>query len=229
MYRKVSLFIAMVGLIFSLGSSISEAATTSAATCTPTVSAQKIKENSVTLKVTCAALKSTKVTVKMTLENNDDDDSTSNKTATVKLSKAGVANIKIVGLDAATSYSAKVKVKKSSGSYSVSSSSIDFSTKGSDYSPEIDTIKSITESSAKLNIVCDDLDKDAVNVQVAYKKKTSWSTKTFDLTLDSDGEGSVTLDGLKSDTAYSFKIRIKKSGESNYSAYSAIKTAATED
>ena len=198
--------------------------------CTPVIKEQKVKETSVTLKLTCSTLKKTKATVKIEVENNDDSDSTSTQTVTATLSKTGTASIKVSGLDAATSYSVKAKVKKSSkGTYGSYSSAIDTETKGSDYEPTIDAIKSITESSAKLAIICDDLESDSVNVQVAYKKKTSWSKKDYALTLDGDGEGSVTIDGLKSDTAYSFKIRIKKATESTYSAYSSIKTATTDE
>ncbi|MFZ2192999.1 MAG: hypothetical protein WAV31_02045, partial [Candidatus Moraniibacteriota bacterium] len=98
-----------------------------------------------------------------------------------------------------------------------------------DYDPVIDKINGITEDSAKLKISCDDLENKVVDVQVAYKKKTSWSTKTFSFTLDDDGEGSLSMDNLKSDTLYSFKIRIKKDGSSSYSVYSPIKTATTDE
>ena len=133
-------------------------------------------------------------------------------------------------LDSATDYSFKVKVKKSSSKkYSSYSSSVSATTKGSDYEPAIDKINGITDDSVKLNISCDDLDKEAVDVQVAYKKKSSWSTKTFSLTLDDDGEGSLTMDDLKSDTLYSFKIKIKKDNDSAYSTYSSTKTATTDE
>jgi hypothetical protein len=47
--------------------------------------------------------------------------------------------------------------------------------------------------------------------------------------MDSDGEASITMDGLKSDMLYSFKARIKKNDESGYSAYSSIETATTDE
>ena len=208
----------------------SAATTTSSSTCTPTLSVQKTKETSVSLKVTCLALKSKKVSMKIQVENNDDNDSTSTKTATAKLGKTGMVTFNLSGLDAGTSYTFKVKIKDASKSaYSSYSAGVDTTTKGSDYDPKIDSIKSITESSAKLNISCDDLENEAVNVQVAYKKKDSWSVKSFDLTLDDDGEGSIKMESLKSETEYSFKIRIKKSGEDTYSAYSSVKTATTDE
>ena len=224
--------IALAIAVMPLGSVPAAWATTesTSTSCTPVIKEQKVKETSVTLKLTCTSLKKTKVTVKIEVENNDDSDSTSTRTVTATLSKTGTASIKVSGLDAGTSYSLKAKVKKNSkGSYGSYSSAIDTETKGSDYEPAIDAIKSITESGAKLEIACDDLESESVSVQVAYKKKTSWSKKDYTLTLDDDGEGSVTIDGLKADTAYSVKIRNKKATESTYSAYSSIKTATTDE
>ena len=197
--------------------------------CTPTVKISETKETSVKLKITCSNLKKEKVKMKI-LVNNDDEDSDSYKKATATLGKNGSVKLKISGLDSATSYSFKVKVKKSSSSsYSSYSSSVSTTTKGSDYEPAIDKINGITDDSVKLNISCEDLEDEAVNVTVAYKKKSSWSTKTFSLTLDDDGEGSITMDDLKSDTAYTFKIKIKKNDDSSYSAYSATETATTDE
>lgn len=222
--------IAIVALSFGSVPAVRATTESVSTSCTPVIKEQKIKETSVTLKLTCASLKKTRVTVKIEVENNDDSDSTSTRTVAATLSKTGTASIKVSGLDAATSYSLKAKVKKNSkGSYGSYSTAIDTETKGSDYEPAIDSIKSITESGAKLEIACDDLENESVSVQVAYKKKTSWSKKDYTLKLDDDGEGSVTIDGLKSDTAYSFKIRIKKASESTYSAYSSIKTATTDE
>jgi hypothetical protein len=200
-----------------------------ASTCTPTMKVQETKESYVKLKVTCADLKSTKVTMKI-LVSNDDTDTDSYKKVTATLGKKGSLSLKIKNLDSSTSYSFKVKMKKaSSSSYSSYSSSASTTTKGSDYEPEIDKINGLTEDSAKMNISCDDLENEAVSVQVAYKKKTTWSIKTFTLTLDDDGESSITVDGLKSDTLYNFKIRIKKASDSSYSTYSSVKTATTDE
>jgi len=200
-----------------------------ASICTPAIKVQEIKETSVKLKATCLSLKKTKVSMRI-LVNNDDDDSDFYKTVKATLGKSGSASLKIGGLDSATSYSFKVKVKKSSGSsYSPYSSSVSATTKGSDYEPEIKKINGITDDSVKLNISCDDLENKVVDVQVAYNKKSSWSTKTFSLTLDDDGEGSIIMNGLKSDTSYTFKIKIKKDDHSTYSAYSSVKTATTDE
>jgi len=200
-----------------------------ASPCTPVVKVQETKETSVKLKVTCSSLKNIKVKIKI-LVSNDDTDSDSYKSATVTLGKKGSVSLKVSGLDSATSYSFKVKAKKSSSSsYSSYSSSISAETKGSDYDPAIDKINGITDDSVKLNISCDDLESETVDVQVAYKKKSSWSTKTFSLTLDDDGEGSITMDDLKSDTSYTFKIKIKKNDDSTYSTYSSAKIATTDE
>lgn len=200
-----------------------------ASTCTPIVSVQETKETSVKLKITCSRLVKTKVSMKI-LVNNDDEDSDSYKTVKATLGRSGSISLKISGLNSATSYSFKVKLKKvSKGSYSSYSSSVSTTTKGSDYTPVIDKINGITNNSVKLHISCDDLESEAVDVQVAYTKKSSWSTKTFSLALDDDGEGSITMDNLKSDTSYTFKIKIKKDDDSSYSTYSDTKTAATDE
>ena len=228
MSKKIALA-SFLGLTIFLGWLGAPGKAYAADSCTPTVKVQEIKETSVKLKVTCSGLKNTKVSLKI-LVSNEDTDSDSYKKASATLGKNGSVSLKINGLDSATSYSFKVKAKKSSSSsYSSYSSSVSADTKGSDYEPSIDKINGITEDSVKLNISCDDLDGEAVNVQVAYKKKSSWSTKTFDLTLDDDGEGSITIDGLKADTLYSFKIKIKKDDDSTYSTYSAVETATTDE
>lgn len=228
MFYKV-IVSSFLGMLVLFGSLSAPSKSHAASTCTPVVKVQETKEASVKLKITCSGLAKTKVQIKI-LVNNDDEDSDSYKTAKATLGKLGSASLKISGLDSATNYSFKVKVKKvSKGSYSSYSSSVSTTTKGSDYEPVIDKINGITDDSVKLNISCDDLENETVDVQVAYKKKSSWSTKTFSLTLDDDGEGSVTLDSLKSDTSYTFKIKIKKDDDSSYSVYSSDKTVTTDE
>ena len=229
MFKKVAFTFLLISTVLSgcLGFFSSKAQ--AAETCTPTVKVQDESETSVKLKVTCSELKKTKVSMKI-LVTNEDSDKDSNKKATATLGKSGSVSLKISGLDSATKYSFKVKVKKSSSdSYSSYSSSVSATTEGSDYEPKIDKINGISEDSVKLNISCDDLESKAVNVQVAYKKKSSWSSKTFSLTLDDDGEGSFTLDGLKSGTEYSFNVKIKKDDDDSYSAYSSVETATTDE
>jgi len=231
MFQKTS-FLFSLGILVFFGWLSFPQKTYAADSCTPTVKVQETKETYVKLKITCPDLKRTKVSIKI-LVSNDDNDSDSYKKVKATLGKKGSVSLKIKGLDSSTNYSFKVKIKKSSNkSYSSYSSSVNTTTKGgSDYEPGIDKINGITEDSVKMNISCDDLEDEKVDVQIAYKKKTSWSKKTISLNLDDDGEGSFTLDKLKSDTSYSFKIRIKKDDESDskYSTYSSIKTATTDE
>ena len=222
----------MFSLLAMLGwngsTSVTSAATTTA-TCEPTISVSQTKETSVKLKITCADFEKAKVTMKI-LVTNTDEDSDSTKIVKTTLGKTGSVTIKINGLDSATAYSFKVKVKKTSASkYSAYSSDVETTTKGADYDVAIDKINGVTEDSVKLNIQSDDLESKTVNVLAAYKKKNDWNTKSFTLTLDSDGEGSFTLDGLKSGTEYSFKVKIRKDGETSYSDYSEIKKETTDE
>jgi hypothetical protein len=228
MAKKItSLFFSFAIALAGLAQVPSEAAAAEA--CTPIVKVEKAKETSVQLKITCASLAKTKVSIKV-LVTNKDDDSDSTKKASATLGKNGSAKLKISGLDSSTNYSFEVKVKKSSGTaYSLYSDSVSATTEGEDYDVEISKISSITDSSAKLKILCADLDEEAVDIQIAYKKKKDWSTKTVSVTLDDDGAVSVTVDGLKSETAYSFKARIKKDDDSGYSPYSDIETATTDE
>lgn len=206
--------------------------TLAAETCTPVIKVEKTKETSVQLKITCASLAKTKATMKV-LVSNDDDDSDSYKKATATLGKSGSVKLKISGLDSSTNYSFQVKVKKASSSgsssYSGYSNAVKTATEGEDYDVEISKISSITDSSAKLKLLSEDLEDEAVDIQIAYKKKKDWSTKTVSATIDEDGEVSVTVDGLKSETLYSFKARIKKDDDSAYSPYSDIETATTDE
>ena len=228
MFRKTTVVFLMATMVlFGCQGFAKEA--DAAIDCVPTMKITDTGETSVKLKITCLGLEKTKVRMKI-LVSNDDTEKDSYKKAVATLGKDGSVTLKISGLDSATNYTFKVKLKKYAGhAYSSYSSGANTTTKGSDYEPEIKKINGITEDSVRLNIACDDLENDDVTVQVAYKKKTSWSTETFSLTLDDDGEGRITMDDLKSDTAYSFKIRIKKSDDSSYSAYSSIETATTDD
>ncbi len=230
MNKKISLL--LITSLFTIPGWTSfapSASAVSASTCTPTVTLKEIKKTSVKLSVTCASFEKTKVSIKILITNTDAD-SDSTKTVKATLGKTGSATLKIGSLESTTPYSFKVKVKKTTASkYSAYSSSVDTTTKGADYDINIDKINGITENSVKLNIQSDDLENKAVDVLVAYKKKTDWSTKTFTLTFDSDGEGSFTLDSLKSDTEYSFKIKVRKSGETSYSNYSEIIKATTDN
>lgn len=228
MKRVISLTF-LAGLCMLLGwTNTTPKAQAAATTCTPTVTVKETKETSVRLKITCASFKKDKVSIKILVTNNDSD-SDSTKTAKATLGKSGSVTLKISGLDSATPYSFKVRVKKGSAKYSAYSSSVDATTKGADYAVSLDKINGITKDSVKLHIVSDDLESETVNVLAAYKKKNDWSTKTFTLTLDGDGEGAFTLDGLKAGTGYSFKVKIRKNGETSYSNYSAIKEATTDD
>jgi hypothetical protein len=224
-------FVLAVSLLTTLGwfGSAYPAAAAETATCEPTVTTKEVKETSVKLKITCANFTKTKVTMKVLITNKETDkDST--KTVKATLGKTGSVTIKMSGLDSATEYGFKVKVKKTSASkYSAYSTSVDATTKGADYDITIDKINGVTEDSVKLHIQSDDLESERVNVLAAYKKKHDWNTKSFTLTLDGDGEGSFTLDGLKSGTEYSFKVKIREDGESSYSKYSEIKKETTDE
>lgn len=199
--------------------------------CTPSLSVKKIKETAVKMKVGCSGLKGKEVSLKVTVSNTADD-SNSQKTFDAKLGKKkGTTTIQIRDLDSSTPYSFKVKMKErgtSGDSYTPFSGEAKVTTKGSKHKPQISKITNITDNSVKLRIVSNDLENKAVNVQVSYQKKKSWTKRVFSLTLDGDGEGIVFVDGLASDTAYRFKAQIKKSGESAYSIASPVKTATTE-
>lgn len=230
MQKKITLLIVLS--LFSLlgwSGSTYPAAAAETATCEPTVTTKEVKETSVKLKISCAGFTKTKVTMKVLITNKDTGkDST--KTVKATLGKTGSVTIKMSGLDSTTEYGFKVKVKKTSASkYSAYSTSVDATTKGADYDIAIDKINGVTEDSVKIHIQSDDLEDERVNVLAAYKKKTDWKTKSFTLTLDSDGEGSFTLDGLKSGTEYSFKVKIREDGESSYSKYSEIKNETTDE
>jgi len=230
--KQCSKLLAILGLVaFVSGINVFPVkAETDSDICTPTLKVQKEKKDSVTLKVTCSDMTKTKVTIKVQVQNNDDDNSTKTKTYKGTLGKNGNVSIKVKDLDSGTSYTFKAKLKKATKkTYSSFSESVDATTDGADYDVSLDSIKSITDDSVKLNITCEDLESEDVVVQVAYKKKTSWSKKEIDATLDGDGEDSITVDDLKSDTKYTFKVRIKKNGDSTYSAYSSTKEATTDE
>jgi len=224
-------FVLAVSLFTTLGWSGSAYPTAAAetTTCEPTVTTKEVKETWVKLKISCAGFTKTKVTMKV-LVTNKDTGKDSTKTVKATLGKTGSVTIKMSGLDSTTEYGFKVKVKKASVSkYSAYSTSVDATTKGADYDVKIDKINGVTEDSVKIHIQSDDLESERVNVLAAYKKKTDWNTKSFTLTLDGDGEGSFTLDGLKSGTEYSFKVKIREDGESSYSKYSEIKNETTDE
>lgn len=198
-------------------------------TCTPQVSVKQAKSEAVTLKVTCENLKSTKLDMKVEVTNKDTNKKAT-RTLQGTLGKSGVVEVKIDTLDTGTKYSFRVKAKtKGQKTYSEFSPAIEGSTSGSSYQVSIDSIGSLTTSSAKLNISASELKKKSVIVLVASKKKKDWTTQEFPLDLDSKGKGKVVVSGLQADTDYEFKVRIKKSGDSKYSSYSAVKSATTDN
>lgn len=224
MFRKVFLSIIFLAIFFGISPKAQ-----AESVCTPVLSVKETNETSVKLKLTCLELKEEKVSMWL-IVSNDDTEVDSYKKVSATLGKKGAVNLKISGLDSATNYSFKAKIKKKiNKAYSPYSDSIDATTKSSDYEPEIEKISSVTEKFAKINFSCEDLENEKVDVQLAYKKKTSWSVKTFALTLDVDGEGLIDIDGLKSATPYSFKIKIKKDDDRLYSLYSSVKTATTDE
>lgn len=197
--------------------------------CVPQVSVKQAKSEAVTLKITCDNIKSTKLDMKVEVTNKDTNKK-STRTLQGTLGKTGAVEVKIDTLDTATKYSFRVKVKaKGQGSYAEFSTASEASTSGASYQVGIDSIGSLTASSAKLSISSSELKKKSVVVLIAFKKKTDWTTQEVTLDLDSKGKGKVVVSGLKADTNYDFKVRIKKSGDSKYSAYSAVKSARTDE
>jgi hypothetical protein len=228
--KNIFLSSMLVGVVMLGGLGVSTKAEAAATACTPTVALTESKDTSVRLNVTCASAKNIKVTVKVEIKNKDKDNKTTTRAFEGKASKDGVMKIKLDSLDTGTSYDFRAKVKKSGDDkYSVSSVTAGATTKGASYSPVIETVSSITDDSVKLTVNTAKLKKKAVNLQVLYKKKTSWTTRDFTLTLDNDGDGKVTVNGLSSGTAYEFKVRVKKTVDTKYSTYSAIKGATTEE
>ena len=206
------------------------AATSSSDDNTPKIEISSERENSVILKVTSENLKKKKVDVSVYVKNNDNNGSKATKKVKATLDKNGTSKITVSGLDAGTSYTLKAKIKKRTKSkYSDYSSTIDAKTDDSENVPEIDSISSVTDSSVKLNISCNDLDNQTVTVQAAYRKKSSWTKRLFEVTLDDDGDGSVTIDGLNDDTEYSFKVRLRTATETTYTSYSSIERETTDE
>jgi hypothetical protein len=228
--KNILLSSALVGVVILGGLLVSTNAKAAATVCTPTVAVTETKDTSVRLSVTCTSVKSAKIAVKIEIKNKDKDNKITTRAFEGKASKDGVMKIKLDSLDTGTSYDFRAKVKKSGDDkYSVSSVAVGAATKGASYSPVIETVSSITDNSVKLTVNTTKLKKKEVNVQVLYKKKTSWTTKDFTLTLNGDGDGKITVNGLSNDTAYDFKVRIKKTVDSKYSPYSAVKSATTDE
>lgn len=223
MFQKIFLSIIFLAIYFGISPKVQ-----AESVCTPVLTVKETNEKDVELRMACPELKGEKVSIWLIISNNDTEVD-SYKKVSATLGKKGTVRLKIKGLDLASDYDFKAKVKKKSDkSYSSYSGSISAETKSADYEPEIEKISGVTEDFAKINFSCEDLKSEAVNVQLAYKKKTTWSLKNFTLTLDSDGEGMIDVGDLKAETLYSFKIKIKKDDDKLYSMYSPIKTVTTD-
>ena len=217
MNKKQIIGVALAGaFLLSFGNSAD-----AAVSCTPGVSVKETKKTSVTLKVSCPQSGYANEKVKVLVSTTKVDTSKKTKqTFSTTLNAKGEASVKISGLDTGTKYTFTAKAKKRySLMYGMSSKEVTEETKGADYDVEIDKISSITENGATVRVVSNDLEKEAVDVQVAYKKKSDWTVKTYRLTLDSDGKGSAILTGLSSDKKYMVKVRIKKGSDSVYTRY----------
>jgi len=225
-YRRVLLGGLILGTFLVIG-----VKTSSASTCTPEVTGTKnIKEDSLSLKISCSNLDGEDVDVKVRMENTDSD-SVSTKNFEISLDDSGNGDIKISNLDSGTLYNFKLKIKKSSDdAYSDYSNSLDATTKGAKYTPKIDSIKSVKNTSLILKTACSKLKKKKVTFQVRIENKDddSISTKTYDATLDKSGKYDLKIQSLDSSTEYGFKLKIKSSTDNTYSVFSNEKTAQTK-
>ncbi len=218
MNKKQIIGVALAGaFLLSLGSSAD-----AAMSCTPGVSVKETKKTSITLKVSCPQNGYANEKVKVLVSTTKVDTSKKTKqTFSTTLNAQGVANVKISGLDTGTKYTFTAKAKKRySPVYGMSSKEVAEETKGADYDVEIDKISSVSENGATVRVVSNDLEKEVVDVQVAYKKKNDWTVKTYRVTLDTNGKGSAALTGLSNDKKYMVKVRIKKDEDSVYTRYS---------
>lgn len=97
--------------------------------------------------------------------------------------------------------------------------------------PSIQSVTDKSKNSVTLPITDTDLKgkKVKVTIEITNKSSDSVSKKTKTITLDSNGQGTVKISNLDSDTKYSFRVLVKedKSG-SKESKYSKSKTVTTD-
>jgi hypothetical protein len=227
-YQKISLTMLALMFSFMLITNSAKAANDYTVTITGT---EKIKEDSLVLNIACPELAKKKVNIKVNVENADKD-SDSNKAFKQTLDKNGKGELKITGLESGTVYNFKIKIKKTSDStYSDYSTVSSATTKGAKYSAKIESIKNIKDDSLTLKVAATKLKGKTVSIQVRIENKDEddVETKILEKTLDKSGKVDVKIEDLDSDTKYGFKVKIKKSTDSDYSTYSDEKTATTKD
>jgi hypothetical protein len=227
-YMSVLLLpIIALGVMSTTVSAEAVGATTSAS-CTPTIKASEVKKERVTLSVTCTQMKGKKATVKVAVINKDNDNKVKTRTFKGKFNAAGVMKIKVDKLRSGNAYSLKAAVRETSkAGYGAYSGAIETETDGDSLKVKIDKITT-TANSATITIAAEDLEKKEVMVQVAYRKSSSWNTQDFTVALDSDGEAKVTVTGLAGDEEYDFKVRLKRTTDSDYGYYSEVKSKETD-
>jgi hypothetical protein len=226
-YQKISLTMLALMFSFMLITNSAKAANDYTVTITGT---EKIKEDSLVLNIACPELAKKKVNIKVNVENADKD-SDSNKAFKQTLDKNGKGELKITGLESGTVYNFKIKIKKTSDStYSDYSTVSSATTKGAKYSAKIESIKNIKDDSLTLKVAATKLKGKTVSIQVRIENKDEddVETKILEKTLDKSGKVDVKFEDLDSDTKYGFKVKIKKSTDSDYSTYSDEKTATTK-
>jgi hypothetical protein len=216
----------VLAMLLALNTQVSNASSYSAIIS----STGSIKADSLKLNISSSQLADKKVNIKIQI-NNKDTDGTSVVSKTLTLDEDGKTTIKLSSLESGTTYGFRVKIKKNSeSSYSSFSDEVTATTKGSKYTPKINSVKSVKDTYLTLSISCSQLKKKKVDVKVRVKNNDSLAltTKTATLTLDKKGKNSIKITGLDSGTEYAFKIQIKKSGASSYSVYSNEKTVQTK-
>ena len=222
---------AVVATVFIVGTKNSLASTTPNLAISSITS---VKATSLTLNVTDLSLEGKKVDIKVQTKNVDTDaKETIQEFTAKKLNSSGIIKLKITGLDAATNYNFKIKIKKtSSGDYSSYTDSTATSTTGAKYSPVINKISSVKDTSMVLQVSSAKLKKKTVDVKVRVDNKDAdKDTITFQnftvVVLDKNGKANITLANLETGTNYGFEVKMAKTGSTSYSVYSAEKKAQT--
>ncbi len=133
--------------------------------------------------------------------------------------------LNLSGLDPGTEYSFVVKYKRSGGVFSANSDPHNATTLID--SPVLDSIDNITTESADLHVI---IDPSFIGSPMDFIIEVSnGSTYTIQMTKNITGSNVLLeVDGLDSDTDYTFKVKYAREGTLNYSDYSNTLSITTE-
>jgi len=143
-------------------------------------------------------------------------------------SASSETTLAVAGLDPGTEYQFEVRYRRSGDVYSADSDSVNAVTLIN--APVLDFVDSVTDDSVDVHVIIDSAFIGSAMDFIIEVTNGDNDTYTVQMTQNVTGINvTLPVDGLDSDTDYTFKVKYTREGTLNFSAYSNEKSITTED